>query len=62
MSVEIEEFTECDACRKKAGSPMLCGGCLHNRSVIYDLKESLSLYKQAIKVVSDMLTVINNLK
>jgi predicted HAD superfamily Cof-like phosphohydrolase len=31
------EFIECDACRSKPGSPSLCAGCLHNRSVIEHL-------------------------
>ncbi len=32
------EFMECDTCRAKPGSPILCGGCLHNRIVIDALK------------------------
>jgi hypothetical protein len=31
-------FHECDSCRKKAGSPILCDGCLHNRAVIAELR------------------------
>lgn len=27
-------FIECDTCRAKPGSPMLCEGCQHNRGVI----------------------------
>ena len=27
-------FMECDTCRPKPGSPILCRGCLHNRDVI----------------------------
>jgi hypothetical protein len=34
---ESEEFTECDACRSKPGSPTLCGGCLRNRALIEKL-------------------------
>jgi len=30
-------FHECDTCRKKPGSPILCDGCLHNREVISEL-------------------------
>lgn len=30
----LSGFRECDTCRKKAGMPTLCAGCLHNRSVI----------------------------
>lgn len=28
------QFAECDACRAKPGSPILCRGCLHNRHII----------------------------
>lgn len=28
------KFTECDACRSKLGSPILCSGCFANRAVI----------------------------
>jgi hypothetical protein len=31
-------FVECDSCRRKPGSPALCAGCLHNRTVISKLK------------------------
>jgi hypothetical protein len=31
-------FVECDSCRRKPGSPALCAGCLHNRTVICKLK------------------------
>lgn len=33
MNLELE-FTECDTCRAKPGSPALCTGCLRNRLVI----------------------------
>lgn len=29
-----KKFIECDTCRAKPGSPILCSGCLHNRDVI----------------------------
>lgn len=32
-----KEFMECDTCRAKAGSPTLCQGCLHNRTLIEKL-------------------------
>ena len=35
------EFVECDTCRKNPGCPMLCDGCLHNRTVI----EELNVYR-----------------
>lgn len=35
-----DEFLECDTCRAKAGSPTLCKGCLHNRTLIENLKKN----------------------
>lgn len=32
------EFTECDTCRAKPGSPVLCRGCVLNRMAIERLK------------------------
>jgi hypothetical protein len=31
------DFMECDTCRAKPGTPTLCAGCLHNRSLINEL-------------------------
>lgn len=33
-----DDFMECDSCRAKPGSPILCDGCLHNREVIGKLR------------------------
>jgi len=38
----INEFIECDACREKSGSPVLCDGCLKNRSTINCLEMIIS--------------------
>lgn len=35
------EFVECASCAAKAGSPILCYGCLRNRNTIEELKEHL---------------------
>lgn len=35
------EFRECDACKAKPGSPVLCDGCLYNRRVIGRLQFKL---------------------
>lgn len=32
------QFTECDTCRAKLGSPILCNGCLANRAAIEAIK------------------------
>lgn len=40
MTNEIE-FTECDTCRAKPGSPDLCEGCLKNRKAIADVNARL---------------------
>jgi len=41
------EFMECDSCRKKPGSPPLCGGCLANRESINRLNKALLSLNQA---------------
>ena len=37
-----ETFKDCDSCASKPGSPILCSGCLHNRTVISNLKAALN--------------------
>lgn len=34
------DFMECDTCRAKPGTPVLCSGCLHNRAAIGNLKRA----------------------
>ena len=34
-------FLECDTCRAKSGSPVLCSGCLHNRAVFEQTEKAL---------------------
>ena len=34
MIADDSSFIECDACRAKPDSPLLCEGCQHNREVI----------------------------
>ena len=45
ISLQDVEFTECDTCRKKPGTPSLCNGCLKNR-------RSLDLLKTVIDYLS----------
>lgn len=40
--LECDSFMECDTCRNKAGSPVLCSGCLNNRAAIIALEEHVS--------------------
>lgn len=40
MSENIE-FVECDECKRKSGTPILCEGCIANRDAIESLKEKL---------------------
>ena len=40
MSLGAElRFRECSTCAAKAGAPILCDGCIHNRTVIDRLLE-----------------------
>ena len=32
------EFMECDTCRAKVGSPVLCAGCVNNRRLINNIQ------------------------
>lgn len=43
------EFMECDTCRAKSGSPILCFGCQHNRHLIAVMKEVYDLRKKDIR-------------
>jgi hypothetical protein len=53
--MEKIEFVECDTCRAKPGSPILCGGCLKNRETISKLsnKPSHSQLHQEIEKMFD---------
>lgn len=35
-------FKECDTCRAKPGTPILCEGCLHNREALYRAQERMA--------------------
>jgi hypothetical protein len=39
---EVLEFMECETCSAKPGSPTLCAGCLHNRSLIEKLTDKMT--------------------
>jgi hypothetical protein len=42
-------FKECDTCRAKKGSPILCGGCIDNRANMMRLEKELDLFKDIVK-------------
>jgi hypothetical protein len=57
--MDIKEFMECDSCRAKAGTPLLCVGCRHNRALIEDLKATI---KDLTATVEQYKIANNNLR
>lgn len=49
------EFMECESCRKKSGTPILCQACVHNRALIAHLQERVSEFKDAGRRKAKML-------
>ena len=43
------EFVECDTCRAKPGTPLLCSTCFHNRSAISVLTRQLAEAQQKVE-------------
>ena len=53
MKKHLEErFMECDTCRAKPGAPLLCAGCLHNRTLINNLLDQRSKAREQFKLTS----------
>lgn len=54
------EFKECDTCRAKPGSPILCSGCRHNREVINKYQEKLAhtLFKEWGQIIILIMGVV----
>jgi hypothetical protein len=50
MSSEVD-FTECAACAARQGSPLLCSGCLANRTLITRLRRQLEDLAEQHKLV-----------
>lgn len=44
--VAPEEFKECDTCIVKPGSPQLCSGCFHNRTIIDAYNQKITQTKE----------------
>lgn len=58
-------FMECDPCKAKPGSPVLCESCLNNRAVIMRQQEALSRLGSAasfIKKLIGELTLLMNVQ
>jgi len=47
------EFVECDTCRKKEGSPILCEGCLKNRQIISNLVKYINNQNERIQNIKN---------
>lgn len=41
---DTDDFKECATCAAKPGAPTLCESCLHNRRVIFILKDKANLF------------------
>ncbi len=52
------EIMECDPCRKKPGSPILCTSCLHNRELVIELKRKNNKAAQILSMIQDMTELI----
>jgi hypothetical protein len=49
----VSDFQECDTCRAKPGSPLLCAGCIHNHNEQERFNEALD-YAQSIVQLYDL--------
>lgn len=49
----MAEFLECDACRKKLGSPLLCYSCRNNRETFFALRAAAGKAAAALEVIVD---------
>ena len=51
-----DEFQECLTCASKSGTPVLCNSCLHNRTLIVNLKKALAKQLEFEEFRAKMLT------
>jgi hypothetical protein len=49
--IDDYEFVECDSCRAKQGTTVLCSGCLHNRRVIAEFRQALERFREEIEAI-----------
>lgn len=52
------EYRECDTCSKKPGSPILCGGCLNNRSAIEQRDKIINEMYYKMQIIETLITKI----
>ncbi len=45
----MSAFLECDTCRAKLGSPLLCPGCISNRASIQALEAERDRLREALE-------------
>ena len=52
-------FVECDTCRAKPGTPLLCAGCLQNRSTLGKLERHnaklVAAFESVLSILRDAL-------
>lgn len=46
-------FTECDTCREKLGTPYLCRGCIANRKTIEWLEQEVSKLRKQVQYLEN---------
>ena len=54
MNKELK-FKECDTCRSKPGSPILCEGCLSNRLTISFLRQKIKDLEEGRRITEHLL-------
>lgn len=50
----IHRFRECPQCAAKAGSPVLCASCIHNRDTIGELEEVRENLLRKMQIISQV--------
>jgi len=47
-----KEFKECSSCSKKAGSPELCSACIHNRTLVMELRNEIFRLESKLEIIT----------
>lgn len=53
----INDFTECEACNSKPGSPALCSSCFNNRTVIAQQRDRIDQLERLIRIIQSVAAV-----